>query len=114
MFNLSFPTNNINIDKNFMSKCPVCGAKQDFLEMSIIEDTNNDSFIYIKCKKCFVSFIGIVNFNPMGISIVSFATDLQKSEVIKFRKGDRVNEDDILDIHQVLKNKKIDFIKMMK
>ena len=58
--------------------------------------------------------IGIVNFSPMGISVVSFATDLQKSEIAKLRKGKRVSEDDVLDIHQMLEDKTINFVEMIK
>ena len=112
MFNPLSPAN--NLDRHFMPKCPICGSKQDYLEMSVIEDSDNNSLVYINCKKCSVSLIGIVNFSPMGISVVSFATDLQKSEIAKLRKGKRVSEDDVLDIHQMLEDKTINFVEMIK
>ena len=112
MFNPFLPIE--NLDKRLMSKCPVCGSSQDSLDVSIIEDQDDGHLIHIKCKKCFVSLIGIVNFSPMGVSVISFATDLQRSEIIKFRKGDRVSEDDVLDIHQTLEDKNINFAEIIK
>lgn len=99
-----------NLSGKLLSKCPICGSKNDVLEMTIIDDQGENNMVYIKCEKCHTSFVGVVNLDPTGASIVSFATDLQKDEIVKFQKGERVSEDDILDLHNILEDKKKDFI----
>lgn len=82
--------------------------------MTVMEEEGDGSLVYIQCKKCLSNFVGLVNLSPMGINIISFTTDLNKSEVVKFQKGERVNEDDVLELHEALEDKKIDFIRHLK
>jgi hypothetical protein len=103
-----------NLSDKLLSKCPVCGSKNDVLEMTIIDDQGENNMVYIECKKCHTSFVGVVNLSSTGASIVSFATDLEKDEIVKFKNGERVSEDDVLELHTILEDKKKDFIKIIK
>ena len=103
-----------NLSDKLLSKCPVCGSKNDALEMTIIDDQDENNMVYIECGKCHTSFIGVVSLGPMGASIISFATDLQKDEIVKFKKGERVSEDDVLELHAILEDKKKDLLKIIK
>ncbi|MCK5460048.1 hypothetical protein KAI52_02950 [Candidatus Parcubacteria bacterium] len=95
--------------ENIITNCPICGNKNGSLEVSILEDGGNSNLIYIKCHKCFNNLLGVINYSPFGVSIATFATDLKKSEVLKFQNGDYVNSDDVLELHSILEDKKIDF-----
>ena len=111
MFNPLFPSDNLS--EKLISKCPVCDNKQEHLEMTIIDGQGENNLVHIKCKKCYSGFVGVVNFSPMGVSIVSFSTDLQGIEVAKCKKGKRVSEDDVLGLHLELEDKNIDFLKII-
>ncbi len=114
MFNPLFPLDGLT--DQFISECPVCKSKKDFLEISLIEGENeNDKhLIHLKCQKCYTKLVGVVSLTPMGASIISFIVDLEKDEVAKFKRNDRVNEDDLIDLHQTLKNDKINFLEIIK
>ncbi len=111
MFGPLFPLDNLS--KYLITECPVCKSQKKHLEIDFLEDESDEYLTYVKCKKCFTRFVGIINIEPMGINTVGFATDLKKDEVIKFRQGERVNEDDILNLHQILENQKINFLKTL-
>lgn len=95
-------------------RCPICGNKSGSLEVSIIEESNNSNLIYIKCHKCSNNLLGVINFSAFGVNIITFAIDLKKSEVIKFQSGDYVNSNDVLELHSILEDKKIDFAEIIK
>ena len=93
--------------------CPICGNKSGSLEVSVIEESGNSSLIYVECRKCFNSLLGVINFSAFGVNIITFATDLKKAEVLKFQNGDYVNSDDVLELHSALEDKKIDFAEIV-
>lgn len=97
-----------------ISRCPICGNKSENLEVSIIEESENNNLIYIKCHKCSNNLLGVVNFSAFGVNIITFAVDLKKSEVLKFQSGDYVNSNDVLDLHSMLEDKKINFAEIIK
>ncbi len=112
MINPLFPID--NLAGKLTSKCPICGNDKGTIEMTVIEERDDSHLVYIQCKKCFSNLIGFVNFGQMGVSVISFATDLEKSEIIKFKNAKNVDEDDILELHEALENEKINFIEIIK
>ncbi len=99
---------------NLIGKCPICGASQDQLKISLVEEGEAGHLLFLSCRKCLTNFIAIANFGALGINVVSFATDLQQEEVGKFWRGEEVTSDDILELHQALEDKKVNFIEIIK
>lgn len=103
-----------NLAGKLTSKCPICGSNRDFMDMTILDDSGDGHLIHIKCNKCLTNLVGMIKVGPMGISVVSFATDLEKAEVVKFKNSDFVSEDDIIDLHEALESEKNNFIEIIK
>ena len=114
MFNSLPVFDNSSELERLIPHCPICGNKNGGLEVSIMEEGGNSNLIYIKCYKCSNNLLGVINFSAFGVNIITFATDLKKSEVFKFQNGDYVNSNDVLELHSILEDKKIDFVEMMR
>ncbi len=112
MINPLFPTD--NLAGKLTSKCPVCGSNRDFMDMTVLDDSGDGHLVHIKCSKCLTNLVGLINIGPMGVSVVSFATDLEKMEIVGFKDGDFVSEDDIIELHETLESEKNNFIEIIK
>ncbi|MFA5358930.1 MAG: hypothetical protein WC310_03890 [Patescibacteria group bacterium] len=85
-----------------VSHCPLCDNSYNFMEARVLEEKEGASLIYIRCRKCQSAILALLFNNQMGISSVGLVTDLNPEEVQKFRQYKEINEDDILESHQLL------------
>ena len=60
---------------------------------------------YIKCHKCSGSIILLILSSGPLISSVGIITDLNEVEIMKFQKSKKIQEEDILNLHQLIKAK---------
>ncbi|MFH1171660.1 MAG: hypothetical protein V1778_03935 [bacterium] len=85
-----------------VSYCPMCSTHYNPLTAEILEEREDAHLIHIECRKCGSSIVGLVLTGGLGISSVSLVTDLTGEEVLRFRKSEAIESDDVLAAHQVL------------
>lgn len=93
-----FPSESLRL----ISYCPICNTHYNPLTAQILEEREDAHLIYIECRKCGSSIVGLVLTGGLGISSVSLVTDLTGAEVLRFRRGDSIGSDDVLAVHEAL------------
>lgn len=96
-----------------VSYCPLCNTQYNPLSARIVEERDDAHLIHIKCKKCNSSIVALVLSSGVGISSVGLITDLSEEDVIRFKDGNRVNNDDVLNLYSLLRSS-TDVIKYIK
>ncbi len=87
-----------------VSYCPLCDSNYNLLEAKILEQREDAQLVYIKCRTCASSILALILAHPLGVSTVGLLTDLSINEVYKYRAGQPISEDDVLNIYQDLQN----------
>ena len=84
-------------------KCPVCNSKYTQNRVQIIDSNQDGVLVYFSCPVCFSSLLAQIAEMPFGMVGSAMLTDLQADEVLKFKKGETVSVDDVLNVYQELK-----------
>lgn len=92
-----------------ISACPICGTRYRLEETQVLEEKTAGHLIYIQCRKCASSVVTLIYVHSLGISSMSIVTDLNSSEIMKFKDQPPLSEDDVIDIHCLLKNTSVRF-----
>jgi len=85
-----------------VSYCPLCENKYNLMEALILEEKDSASLLYIRCRFCRSAILALIMHNQMGVSSVGLVTDLSADEVLQFRHGPAVTDDDVLSLYQTL------------
>ena len=88
-------------------KCGSCGHHYEEDHIDIIEHTEELWFMKVFCSSCHVRCLVAAIIREDGKSQV--VTDLTSAELDKFRGMDNVMEEDLLDMHEFLKDFDGDF-----
>lgn len=100
----------------FVLKCPICGQKYNLQKTRVLESEQNEMYnearilIHSDCAKCKSSVMFNVEICGPEVFSVGMVTDLTGNDSSKFNKLGAISANDILGIHQELKNFKGDFI----
>ncbi len=68
----------------------------------MVEENDEAHLIHIECRNCGSSIVALVLTGTMGISSVGLVTDLTSEDVQRFKGGNEVTVDDVIDLHQIL------------
>ncbi|MFA6271874.1 MAG: hypothetical protein WC693_02055 [Patescibacteria group bacterium] len=82
-----------------ISYCPLCNTQYNPLSARILDEREDAHLVHIKCKSCNSSIVALVLNGAIGISSVGLITDLTSDDVLKFKDGDEVTSNDVLDLH---------------
>lgn len=85
-----------------ISFCPLCQAKEEKMEVSVLEKTEAGRLIHLKCRHCRASILALIMISPSGLNSVGMITDLSAEEVVKFKETDRVGADEVLEFSQFI------------
>lgn len=88
-----------------ISFCPVCNAKYNPLEAKVLEEKDEAHLIHIKCRRCQSCVVALILTSNFGISSMGIVTDLDSDDVLKFKAGQVVSADDVIEIYQLLNSK---------
>ncbi len=100
----------------FILKCPVCGNKYNLDRTRILETQQHEAFnqarilIHSDCHKCKSSVMFNVEISGPEVFSVGVITDLTSSDSAKFNKLQPIAANEIIGIHQALKEFKGDFV----
>ncbi len=92
-----------------VSYCPICHYHYNPIEAKILEEDDGAHLLYIKCRRCKSSVLALINFSPFGVSSFGLVTDLDGSEVLKFKNGSCLSSDDVLAVYEALKEERLEF-----
>lgn len=99
--------NFLNENSSLISFCPVCNNKFHSLQATVISERKNGYLLHVFCKKCQANLLTMVNVNQEGMNSVGLITDLMAGEVEKFYNQGSISSDDVLELHQLLEQKKV-------
>lgn len=100
----------------FILKCPICGHKYNLGKTKVLESEQNEAFneahilIHSDCQKCKSSVMFNVEIRGPEVFSVGMVTDLTGNDSQKFQNLGPIGTDDVLAIHEALKEFKGDFI----
>ena len=103
-----------NLIKRLISsiKCGSCGQHYEEDHIDIIEHSDELWFIRVFCSSCRVkSLVAAIIREDEKAEVI---TDLTEEELDKFRRVDGVGADDMLDMHNFLKEFKGDFPRLFR
>ncbi len=100
----------------FVLKCPICGHKYNLEKTKVLESDQNESLneahllIHSDCLKCKSSVMFNVEIHGPEVFSVGMVTDLTGQDSAKFNKLGPIRTNEVIGIHQALKNFKGDFV----
>jgi len=108
--NHKLPKNKKNTYNLVESYCPLCN--NSFLpdQATVIEETHDSWLLHTNCNKCSSSIILMVLVSEIGVSSFGLVTDLTKEDVVKYKKSEAINSNNLIDLYQSLHKNKLDFI----
>lgn len=84
------------------AKCPVCGSLYDFGRLEVLQEEDGATLMYIKCSTCQSAALSIIALGAFGIKVASVITDLEKDEVMRFQEEEPVQDEDVLQLHEMM------------
>lgn len=87
-------------------RCPICEAMYDFQSLQILAEKDHSLLVYMECSVCQASIVSILSLDPRGMSAQGLVTDLTPEEITKAGFAEPVSADDVLEMHEALKEEK--------
>jgi hypothetical protein len=85
-----------------VSYCPVCHYHYDPFEAKILEEGKGVHLIHVRCSRCNSAIVALIMTSSVGVSSVGLVTDLDGSEIVKFKDYHRISGDDVLAMYEFL------------
>lgn len=79
----------------------MCNTHYNPMQAEILEERDDAHLIHTECRKCSSSIIALVLTGGLGVSSVGLVTDLGSDEVLRFRAGKTIHEDEVLQLYQI-------------
>lgn len=98
--------------KKLISKvdCGVCGHKYEMSNIKVLDQEDGVWFLSVVCSSCGTK--GLIAAVVQDGSIAQVITDLTEDEIERFEEGGVVEVDDVLNMHDFLKEFDGDFCKL--
>ena len=91
-------------------KCSVCGQRYKGGNIDVLGHEEDLWFLRVSCPACNTQYLMAAIIREDGVSEV--ITDLTEAELNRFRNMDRLIPDDVLDMHNFLKDFDGDFSRL--
>ncbi len=89
-----------------LAKCPICNKNYGQTNILVLEDSDRKKTLHVTCRSCNVSSLVFISSGKMGIVSLGMLTDLTTEEARLIFKGEAVSTDQVIDVHEYLKNTK--------
>lgn len=86
--------------------CPVCNKEYRPAKMLLLNQEDKRTTLHITCESCHTSSLVYVSLSPVGVVSMGVLTDLEQAEARQFFKAEPLSHDDVLGVHQILKEGK--------
>ena len=92
---------------NVAKYCDKCGKPYDINDVEILQQNNYSVIIHFSCKNCKARHLATF-IKPLGVSSrMPVNTDLSIKEISEFASQKAVSTNDVLDVHDMLKEKEV-------
>lgn len=91
--------------QKMIGHCPLCNYEYQTINAKILDDNEEAQLIYIRCPNCLSSIVVLVLSSGPFLSSIGMITDLNEEDVLKLKNSGHIQEEDILNLHKVLKSK---------
>lgn len=85
-------------------KCPLCNRKYHFNRAVVLDEEEERTTFHFTCDNCQASTLVFVSVSNLGLVSLGMATDLNRDEARKLYKNEAISTDNVLEIHEFLKN----------
>jgi hypothetical protein len=90
--------------ENVARFCDKCGKPYDLSDVEILQSNDYSTIIHFSCKNCKARHLATF-VRPLGISSrMPVNTDLSIDEIKKFAGKKSVSSNDVIDLHEILKD----------
>lgn len=89
-----------------ISFCPLCQAKQEKMNISVLEKNDSARLIHLECQNCRAAILALVMVSPAGLNSLGMITDLSAEEVLKFKDLEALEPDELLEFYELRKKDK--------
>ncbi|XOU95031.1 MAG: hypothetical protein ACNFW9_03125 [Candidatus Kerfeldbacteria bacterium] len=96
--------------QNLESYCPLCNTSFLPEKATVIEESQESWLLHTNCAQCSSSIVLMVLVSEIGISSFGLVTDLTKKDIVRYKKSEIINSDNLIDLYQALYINKMDFI----
>ena len=84
--------------------CPLCSPKNQPTKVAILEEGAKRTVLHLTCETCAAKAVITVSMGQFGIMSMGVLTDLEQGEAKQVFKGEAVTSDQVLEVHQFLKD----------
>ena len=95
--------------QRLIQRCPVCDKEYSVKVVRVLDVSDSGYLVHFTCEKCYTGVVASIVEMPFGMVGSGLVTDLSADEVVKFHKSRIIQQDDVLEIHQLFKNGKMRF-----
>lgn len=100
-------------DFRLLTTCPLCKASYKPAQALVLDERGGRHLLHIECGKCGNSVLALFLSGAGGASSVGVVTDLTGADVIRFKDAYSVSPDDVISLHESLKEES-NFIEKLK
>lgn len=90
-------------------RCPVCNQQFDFKRLHVLFEQNGASLLHITCHNCFSSTLASVIVNQNGVNFNGIVTDLNTSDVLKYKDSETISAEYLLELHNEMDSNNLVF-----
>lgn len=84
--------------------CPMCSPKNQPTKVVMLEEGPKRSVLHLTCETCGAKALITVSMGQFGIMSMGVLTDLEQGEAKQVFKSEAVTTDQVLEVHQFLKD----------
>lgn len=95
--------------RKLLSVCPVCGNKYTRWKGKVLDETADAELMYVVCPHCGGAMVALVLAMGPVISSIGLITDLTSTDVDKFKMAEKITEDDLIELHNILANNQLSY-----
>lgn len=87
-----------------MIRCPMCDKKYQPAKVLVLDEDEARTTIHLTCGGCGVASMVFVSLGQFGITSLGLLTDLKREEAREVFQQHTISTDQVLEVHQFLKN----------
>jgi hypothetical protein len=96
-------SNFASASRKLIQHCPVCNTEYRMSTIKVLDYTEDSFLVYFLCDTCKSGVVASIVEMPFGMVGSGLVTDLGSEEVLKFHEGEGLEQDDVLKVHEILR-----------
>lgn len=89
-------------------ECPICSQAYETKDARVVEEHDQSAYVvHFTCASCKSMILASITLSPFGAGSIAMLTDLDPSDVPRMANAEPLSEDDLLEIHALLKKNSI-------